>query len=166
MPFFATCVRGLSQPVHASSSATAVGLHAKGLEKFLPLQQARRRWTDRVQGVDLPTFPGYLVCRIGMESTYGSCRRPVSGRWWVSAARRFRLPPVRSTCCKRYPGRVAEYSRGLIWRPATGSVRRNAHWRESRTFCCARRASFGWRSVWRCCSHRRRCRLAGSRSWP
>ena len=70
MAFFATSINGLSQPVHASSFATAVGLRAKGLEELLPLQQVRRRWTDRVQAIDLPLFPGYLFCRFGMESTY------------------------------------------------------------------------------------------------
>lgn len=36
----------------------------KGFEEFLPLYQARRRWSDRVQSVELPLFPGYLFCRL------------------------------------------------------------------------------------------------------
>ncbi len=40
----------------------------KGFEEFLPLYKIRRRWSDRVQTVELPLFPGYLFCRIGAES--------------------------------------------------------------------------------------------------
>ena len=40
----------------------------KGFEEFLPLCKVRRRWSDRVQTVELPLFPGYLFCRIGAES--------------------------------------------------------------------------------------------------
>jgi transcription antitermination factor NusG len=40
----------------------------KGYRLFLPLYKARRRWSDRVQEVDLPLFPGYLFCRLGGES--------------------------------------------------------------------------------------------------
>ena len=38
-------------------------LRARGLEAFLPLYHARRKWSDRLQAVDLPLFPGYLFCR-------------------------------------------------------------------------------------------------------
>jgi transcription antitermination factor NusG len=55
----------VTRPRHEKSAA--VGLRAKGLEEFLPLQRTRRRWTDRVQAIDLPLFPGYLFCRFGME---------------------------------------------------------------------------------------------------
>jgi hypothetical protein len=68
--FFATSINGISQPVYASLFPATVGLRPKGLEEFLPLQQARRRWTERVQAIDLPRFPGYLFCRLGMERTY------------------------------------------------------------------------------------------------
>jgi transcription antitermination factor NusG len=36
----------------------------KGFEEFLPLQQGRRRWSDRLKAIDLPMFPGYLFCRL------------------------------------------------------------------------------------------------------
>ena len=55
----------VTRPRHEKSAA--VSLRAKGLEEFLPLHRARRRWTDRVQAIDLPLFPGYLFCRFGME---------------------------------------------------------------------------------------------------
>jgi transcription antitermination factor NusG len=39
----------------------------KGYEEFLPLCRSRRRWSDRVQSVDLPLFPGYLFCQLNPE---------------------------------------------------------------------------------------------------
>jgi len=39
-------------------------LHHKGLEEFLPLYRSRRQWSDRVQSVELPLFPGYVFCRL------------------------------------------------------------------------------------------------------
>jgi transcription antitermination factor NusG len=38
--------------------------HNKGFEEFLPLYQARRRWSDRYQSVELPLFPGYVFCKL------------------------------------------------------------------------------------------------------
>ena len=59
--WFALVIR----PRHEKTAAAC--LHAKGLEAFLPLHRARRQWTDRVQEVELPLFPGYLFCRFGPE---------------------------------------------------------------------------------------------------
>jgi transcription antitermination factor NusG len=39
----------------------------KGFEEFLPLYQSRRRWSDRLQSVELPLFPGYLFCRLNPQ---------------------------------------------------------------------------------------------------
>lgn len=36
----------------------------KGFDEFLPVYQARRRWSDRVKSVELPLFPGYVFCRL------------------------------------------------------------------------------------------------------
>lgn len=41
----------------------AQNLRLRGLEDFLPLQRVRRSWSDRMQAVDLPLFPGYVFCR-------------------------------------------------------------------------------------------------------
>lgn len=43
----------------------AVGerLTVKSLESYVPLYRERRRWSDRVQTVDLPLFPRYVFCR-------------------------------------------------------------------------------------------------------
>ncbi len=55
--WFAVTVR----PNHERTAAQA--LAAKGLEHFLPLYRAQRRWTDRVKQLDLPLFGGYVFCR-------------------------------------------------------------------------------------------------------
>ncbi len=57
--------------VHVKSRAekvVAAIAQNKGFEEFLPLCKVRRRWSDRVQTVDVPLFPGYLFCRVGAES--------------------------------------------------------------------------------------------------
>jgi transcription antitermination factor NusG len=46
----------------------AENLRGKGLESFVPLYRARRQWTDRIQSVDLPLFPGYVFCRFAYAS--------------------------------------------------------------------------------------------------
>jgi transcription antitermination factor NusG len=38
-------------------------LVSKGLETFLPMYSSRRRWSDRMQQVELPLIPGYVFCR-------------------------------------------------------------------------------------------------------
>ena len=40
----------------------------KGIEEFLPLYKARRRWSDRFKWIELPLFPGYVFCRLAGES--------------------------------------------------------------------------------------------------
>jgi len=42
----------------------AVIAENKGFEEFLPLYQARRRWSDRLKSIELPLFPGYVFCRL------------------------------------------------------------------------------------------------------
>ena len=42
---------------------TATVLRSKGLEEFLPVAMARRRWSDRVKTIETPLFPGYVFCR-------------------------------------------------------------------------------------------------------
>ncbi|HUE22887.1 MAG TPA: transcription termination/antitermination NusG family protein [Bryobacteraceae bacterium] len=46
----------------------AENLRGKGLESFVPLYRTQRQWTDRVQSVDLPLFPGYVFCRFAYAS--------------------------------------------------------------------------------------------------
>lgn len=43
--------------------AAALNLQQKGLESYLPLYRAQRRWSDRRKEVELCLFPGYVFCR-------------------------------------------------------------------------------------------------------
>jgi transcription antitermination factor NusG len=47
--------------------AVATIARNKGFEEFLPLYQSRRRWSDRFKWVELPLFPGYVLCRLNPE---------------------------------------------------------------------------------------------------
>src|ERR1017187_6895822 len=41
-------------------------LISKGIEVFLPLYTARRRWSDRVKELQLPLFDGYVFCKLNL----------------------------------------------------------------------------------------------------
>jgi transcription antitermination factor NusG len=43
----------------------ALELKAKGIDSYLPLQNAVRQWSDRRQSVSLPLFPGYVFLQTG-----------------------------------------------------------------------------------------------------
>jgi transcription antitermination factor NusG len=45
----------------------AAAVHQKGFEEFLPLYLSHQRWSDRLQTVALPLFPGYVFCRLDPE---------------------------------------------------------------------------------------------------
>jgi transcription antitermination factor NusG len=47
--------------------AVSQSLRYRGLEDFLPLYSARRRWSDRIKAVEFPLFPGYVFCRFDYE---------------------------------------------------------------------------------------------------
>lgn len=82
-PWYAIRVRSKFEVVATASLA------GKGYEPFLPLYQARRRWSDRVKEMELPLFPGYIFCRFdagtrlpvlttpGVVSVVGYGREPV-----------------------------------------------------------------------------------------
>lgn len=57
MHWFALTVK----PRH--EKAVAERLAARALESYAPLYRDRRRWSDRVQTVELPLFPRYVFCR-------------------------------------------------------------------------------------------------------
>src|SRR5437764_13890023 len=61
-PWFALRVK----PNYEKRVATA--LRGKGFEELLPLYRSKRRWSDRVKVMDLPLFPGYLVCRLDLTA--------------------------------------------------------------------------------------------------
>jgi transcription antitermination factor NusG len=43
-------------------------LEGKGFETFLPVYRSRRRWSDRIQEIDLPLLPGYVFCRFEVRN--------------------------------------------------------------------------------------------------
>jgi transcription antitermination factor NusG len=56
-PWYALWVRSR----HEKSVAEI--LEGKGFETFLPMHTSRRRWSDRVQELELPLIPGYVFSR-------------------------------------------------------------------------------------------------------
>lgn len=51
-------------------------LRSLGYEEFLPLYQARRRWSDRYKTVSLPLFSCYTFCRLGSGAPTLAVRIP------------------------------------------------------------------------------------------
>lgn len=49
------------KPKHEQNISKA--LVYKGLEAFVPLYRARRRWSDRTRELQLPLFPGYVFSK-------------------------------------------------------------------------------------------------------
>ena len=47
--------------------AATRGLSNQGLETYLPLYRARKRWSDRVRESEAVLFPGYVFCRFGLR---------------------------------------------------------------------------------------------------
>jgi transcription termination/antitermination protein NusG len=76
------------KPNHERAAAQA--LESKALETLLPLYRSRRRWSDRIQELDLPLFAGYVFCRFsgterarilstpGVRSVVGFGNRPTA----------------------------------------------------------------------------------------
>jgi transcription antitermination factor NusG len=55
-----------------SEKLVAAALLGKGYQHFLPTYAVRNRWSDRLQRVEVPLFPGYVFCRLD-----ASCPLPV-----------------------------------------------------------------------------------------
>ena len=49
-----------------SEKLVAIALSSKGIETFLPLYAARRRWSDRVKELQLPLFDGYVFLKLNL----------------------------------------------------------------------------------------------------
>ena len=47
--------------------AVAEQLQSRALEGYLPLHQARHRWSDRMKKVELPLFPRYVFSRFAFD---------------------------------------------------------------------------------------------------
>ena len=56
--------------------STASILHDKGYTEFLPLCTSTRRWSDRIQRVNLPLFPGYVFCRFEFNDRLAILKTP------------------------------------------------------------------------------------------
>jgi transcription antitermination factor NusG len=48
----------------------------RGLEAFLPLHRVRRTWSDRIQTVELPLFPGYILSRLTYKDRLHALNTP------------------------------------------------------------------------------------------
>lgn len=51
-------------------------LSASGVEPFLPLYRARRRWSDRLKELEVPLFPGYVFGRFPVHDRVRVLRIP------------------------------------------------------------------------------------------
>ena len=56
--------------------AAAQNLRAKGLDVMLPVYLAQHQWSDRVKAVELPLFPGYVLCRLRREERLKALTTP------------------------------------------------------------------------------------------
>lgn len=62
------------KPQHEKAVAKVLGY--KRLEQFLPVYQAKRRWSDRVKLLELPLFHGYVFCRFGTRERLSVLKTP------------------------------------------------------------------------------------------
>jgi transcription antitermination factor NusG len=44
-------------------STVATHLQGRGYKPLVPLYKCRRRWSDRLKEIELPLFPGYVLCQ-------------------------------------------------------------------------------------------------------
>lgn len=51
-------------------------LQREGIEVYLPLHLAPRKWSDRIKLVDMPLFPGYLFVKTEREGLYKAVMVP------------------------------------------------------------------------------------------
>ena len=45
----------------------SMSLRTRGFEEFLPVYASTRRWSDRLQKVEMPLFPGYVFSRFDVN---------------------------------------------------------------------------------------------------
>jgi transcription antitermination factor NusG len=62
------------KPQHERVAAR--GLENLGMEPFLPLYRARRRWSDRFKDLELPLFGGYVFCHFSPPGRWQALRAP------------------------------------------------------------------------------------------
>ncbi len=61
---------------HQHERSVEGALSASGVEPFLPLYRARRRWSDRLKELDAPLFPGYVFGRFAARERVRVLRIP------------------------------------------------------------------------------------------
>lgn len=61
LPWYALAVRGRYE------KSVTRNLDERGYESFLPLYTSARRWSDRIQLLQLPLFPNYVFCRCDLR---------------------------------------------------------------------------------------------------
>ncbi len=61
---------------HQHERQVAAALDTTGVETFVPLYRARRRWSDRVKDLDATLFPGYVLGRFAMPDRMKVMRTP------------------------------------------------------------------------------------------
>jgi transcription antitermination factor NusG len=64
----------LVKPRH--EKVVSAALRSKHYEEFLPLRSARRKWSDRVQTVEMPLLAGYTFCRFEASDKVSILRTP------------------------------------------------------------------------------------------
>ncbi len=61
---------------HQHERQAEKALRSKGLETLVPLYRSRRQWSDRIQELELPLFPGYVLCRFALGERIGILSTP------------------------------------------------------------------------------------------
>ncbi|HEY4364079.1 MAG TPA: transcription termination/antitermination NusG family protein [Bryobacteraceae bacterium] len=61
---------------HQHERLVATALELGGVQTFVPVYRARRRWSDRVKEIDAPLFPGYVLGRFAMPDRLKVMRTP------------------------------------------------------------------------------------------
>lgn len=129
---------------HQHERSVAGALASHGVDTFVPLYCARRRWSDRVKELDAPLFPGYVFGRFGDGDRVRVLRTPGVGRivgFGGSPAPSRRVSWRRSGRRSRLSCRSG---RGRTLSRATGCASRADLYAGSRALCCARKTPCAW----------------------
>ena len=77
---------------HQHEKVVAGSLESKGMEVFLPLYGAARRWKDRIKQMSLPLFPNYVFVFTDLESRFAIFSSPGIYDFVRSAGRPATIP--------------------------------------------------------------------------
>lgn len=101
-PWFALTVR------HQHERRVEGALGASGIDTFLPLYRARRRWSDRVKDLDAPLFPGDVFGRFAPGERVRVLRTPgvagiVGFGGWPAPVEAREIDGIRAALAARLP---------------------------------------------------------------